>query len=198
MKPRTCASDLLFAGRHFGILLGALVFPLIALSLAADPPQECVPTGSVVPCRDSGRVSGSGGNMIHLAQGQKTVVTVCSHPRWNYTNIAVRPHQVYDIEVRAGGVWKDGFLSPVTACGYDRCYLAPFRHWRRHPEAPWFELIGGVGTDESQTFRVGAHNSSATINATGELTFYANDVWRMYWNNKGAIEVTVRLVRDGE
>jgi hypothetical protein len=131
--------------------------------------------------------------MVHLAPGEEKIVSACSRHRWNHTRIAVNAGEVYEIAARPGSSWKDNFI-PVSAAGYESARLAPFRRFLRRPDAQWFKLIGGVGKSESRTFRIG-EGTTATIEATGELVLYANDVWFMYWNNTRSVDVVVRRVR---
>jgi hypothetical protein len=93
--------------------------------------------------------------MVRLAPGEEKIVSACSRHRWNHTRIAVSAGEVYEIAARPGSSWKDSFTL-VSAAGYESSRLAPFRRFRRRPDAQWLELIGGVGTSESRTFRIGA------------------------------------------
>jgi hypothetical protein len=129
---------------------------------------------------------------VRLAPGEKKVVSASARERWNHTGVAVTAGEVYEFAVVAGSVWKDA-SHEVSASGYELPRLAMFRPFRRHKEAPWFELIGGIGESEAATFRIGERNT-VTMNSTGELVLYANDAGFMYWNNSGSIKVNVRRV----
>jgi len=131
--------------------------------------------------------------MIHLEPGKETDATACSRYRWTHTYIAVSAGEVYEITPKEGSKWNDLF-NRVSAAGYESASLAPFRRFRRVPDAPWFELIGAVGKSKSTTFRIGA-GTTATMKTAGELLLYANDLPFMYWNNSGNIDVVVRRVR---
>lgn len=131
--------------------------------------------------------------MIHLAPGEETAATACSRYRWSHTFIAVNAGEVYEITAKAGSTWKDS-LTRVSAAGYESARLAPFRRFRRRPDAPWFELIGAVGKSKKTTFRIGL-GTTVTVDTSGEILLYANDVAFMYWNNSGNVDVVVRRVR---
>jgi hypothetical protein len=65
---------------------------------------------------------------------------------------------------------------------------------RRFPEAKWFSLIGSIEKKKNTFFDIGRlieENGIFTATTSGNLECFANDVWFMYWNNKGAIELEV-------
>ncbi len=105
--------------------------------------------------------------------------------RWNKV-ARLEQGRSYEILVRGDQRWTDGPIG-CGADGYEKWWLAPFRWMRRFRPAPWFALIGSVG---EKTFEIG---SSYVLRDApgGELSCYANDVWFMYWNNRGRLEVEV-------
>jgi hypothetical protein len=130
---------------------------------------------------------------IRLNPNEGRTVPVNSRIPWNHTSIAVQTGEVYELAAAADSVWNDA-STRVSAAGYESARLALFRFLRRRRDAPWFELIGGVDESENRTFRIGV-GTTVTLQDTGELVLYANDVRFMYWNNSGTIDVTVRRVR---
>ena len=65
---------------------------------------------------------------------------------------------------------------------------------RRCPCADWFELIGSVGCDGRELFRIGCRGKGWTYTPcrTGQLYAFANDLTSRYHNNRGSITLTVR------
>jgi hypothetical protein len=143
-------------------------------------------------CGASRRQEDEMAGSVRLEPGQEQVVSASARERWNHTGVVVSAGEVYEFAALAGSVWKDA-SHEVSAKGYELSRLAPFRPFRRHKEAPWFELIGGIGESEAETFRV-AERNTVTMSATGELVLYANDAGFMYWNNSGSIKVNVRRI----
>jgi len=93
----------------------------------------------------------------------------------------------YRIEPLPDQKWIDGWIH-CDPDGYEKWYLAPFRRWRRQPEAAWFALIGVIGHEAP--FEIGS-GTVVTPTVDAELFCYANDIPFMYWNNRGEIEVEV-------
>lgn len=94
------------------------------------------------------------------------------------------------VSIVASGSWLDADIE-AGPDGYERWYLAPFRRWRRCPEASWLELVAQVGTS-GKPCRVGAKGSFVAARG-GRLFLYANDWRSRYGNNSGEIiaEITI-------
>ena len=60
------------------------------------------------------------------------------------------------------------------------------------------ELIGAVGYDDQNLFRIGRGGAGATYQAPvdGDLYAFGNDLRSKYDNNSGKIQVTVRRMAD--
>lgn len=110
---------------------------------------------------------------------------------WNPSRILARPGQRFLIEAD-NSVWTDEHL-PATAGGVSGLGLQRFASAMcRHREAGLMELIGTLGREHDHQFRIG--KGTVWENQTGldgELHFYANDVYFMYYNNAGSVMVTV-------
>ncbi len=78
---------------------------------------------------------------------------------------------------------------------------------RRDDTLPWFALIGtianGQGTVKGpkgelpaphQSFLIGT-GCTVTPQNSGYLYGYANDLWRMYWNNEGAVALRIKRLQ---
>ena len=116
-------------------------------------------------------------------------VDIPSRPRWVPTGIMMKRGERY--RLRAAGQWKDlhilggpeGYPSPNL--------LLKATEWlRRAPHQNWFTLIGGFDCDETSLFPIGG-GCDLDVPRDGELCCFANDVWFTYWNNSGAVTLTV-------
>lgn len=110
---------------------------------------------------------------------------------WNPSRIIARPGQRFLIEAD-NSIWSDD-KNPCTASGSSTAGLQRFTSAMcRHKQAAWMELVGTLGRDHDHQFRVGSGAVwENTTKQEGELFFYANDVYFMYYNNTGSVMVTV-------
>lgn len=140
-----------------------------------------------------------------LRVGESRRVRVAARTFVNWTGITVVEGKRYRFEVASNppkGFWKD-HIKETDADGFPTCIVdavcAPFRSLRRIPDANWFVMSGGVGDpsplalDLRHRFVIGDRRT-ITAPATGHLGLFANDVSTMYWNNEGAITMTVTRV----
>lgn len=91
----------------------------------------------------------------------------------------------------ASGTWKD-WTRECSATGYTAEKLRRWEGWRRERNGKWFSVIGCIGKMRGTQFDIGhliETNSVYTASATGVLYCFANDVWFMYWNNEGSIDL---------
>jgi hypothetical protein len=108
-----------------------------------------------------------------------------SRPHWNKTGFQVTAGKTY--RLRAGGMWCDA-TNKHDANGYEKPSLDRWRRFRRVRSAPWFALIGTV--EGRDAFVIGT-DKTWTATRSGELWCYANDVWFMYWNNRGSVTLEI-------
>lgn len=119
------------------------------------------------------------------------MVTIKAQHRWNNTFYQISAGKKYRFQ--ATGTWID-LSTPASATGYEDLQLKPFEWMRRFPQAKWFSLIGSIEKNKNTFFDIGRlieENGIFTATTSGNLECFANDVWFMYWNNKGAIELKV-------
>jgi hypothetical protein len=122
--------------------------------------------------------------MNRLQPGESRMARIDAGTRNNRTGIELEAGVTYDCV--ATGSWKDASIVH-DANGKD---VPKLRWWivlRRVRNADWFRLIGVV---DGENHLLGTH-ATITPSKSGELVCYANDVWFMYWNNTGSIELTV-------
>jgi hypothetical protein len=124
--------------------------------------------------------------------GEQTYISVDAGRIWNDSRIDVAVGESYDFNVPNGEVWTD-WTIPCDADGY--VSTPSIRLWeplRRVPSENWFKLIGVVGKSTDASIVIGSSLSNFSTTIPGRLFFFANDLWWMYWNNKGRIGVWVK------
>jgi hypothetical protein len=131
-----------------------------------------------------------------LNVGETLVVTIRARDLWNATGVQVEPRDRY--RLAASGGWTDFFIR-TDADGYAtdeapapvRGFLRRFEPLRRAPDARWFALMGCV-SESGAPFRIGTGTTWANRSAErGPLLCFANDVPSAYWNNLGAVRLTI-------
>jgi hypothetical protein len=139
----------------------------------------------------------NGGVEVRLAVGGRIDrVPVVAREKWNWTGVHVEPGEHYTIA--AAGRWTDltidtdaeGFLTDA-APKLTQGLMRKHEKNRRMPAERWFCLVGCVG-ERGTPFRIGAGlDWPVPAGASGILLCFANDVPYAYWNNRGALTLTV-------
>lgn len=126
--------------------------------------------------------------------GETASVCVRADTRWNDSGIDLVPGCDYSFIVPNGETWTDW----TEACGPDGYKSTPLlRFWeefRRVREADWFTLIGTIGRSARPPIIIGSKLLNFPPPYPGRLYLFANDVWCMYWNNKGQIDLKVTRI----
>jgi hypothetical protein len=126
--------------------------------------------------------------------GEPASTVIMARNRWNKTAFTMKKGVSY--RFTAHGVWADWHTeSPAT--GYTSPLLACFGWLRRMPRAKWFSLIGVIEKNRRWRVDIGRlieEGLAYTAPASGLLYCYANDVWFMYFNNRGQIELEMEEV----
>jgi len=106
----------------------------------------------------------------------------------------LRKGHTYRITARGG--WKDKD-TPCGPGGYasNSLVLRIAEPLRRKWHANWFALIGAQRFLFARRFVIG-EDVTYRARRDGKLWCFANDVWFMYFNNKGAVEITVEELAD--
>jgi hypothetical protein len=138
-----------------------------------------------------------------LGVGESHRFTVRAPEQYSWSGVQVEAGAHYAFLAPAGQEWRDKDI----VCGpdgwrskdlpwYKEAYIRPFEDRRRCPNANWFELIGAVGEEGDNFFRIGQGGDDKTYQAPseGELFAFANDLRTMYGNNHGELEVIVTRV----
>lgn len=130
---------------------------------------------------------------------------VYANRKYNRSGVLLEKDAQYLFRVPEGQVWYDASIG-CDENGWDRdgqelgmreLFIKLSEGRRRHPKARWFELIGTVGLNDENRFRVIKHtgaDAAFSPKAEGELYFFANDLDRMYGNNRGFIVVNVTRI----
>lgn len=90
---------------------------------------------------------------------------------------------------KASGTWTDWYID-AQADGYDRAWLKPFTGLKVKPAAHWLTLLGDIDQEKATTFIIGESLETWIAPKNGVLYCFANDIPVMYWNNRGAVELT--------
>ncbi|WP_420002620.1 DUF2235 domain-containing protein [Arenibacterium sp. LLYu02] len=161
--------------------------------------------------------------MLLVGEGCRTRAS--AKPRWNATGLYLVKGASY--YVTAKGEWLDagikadangpkpGFQLAKAAYGLaklpealrgllrksERLAKADVTFSRRVVEAPWFALMGAIGSGRGNTEVGGGiedHDThllgtdkTFTARESGYLYLFANDAWVMYGNNAGSLEVEI-------
>ncbi len=121
---------------------------------------------------------------------ETVTIYINSKKHWNKTGIRVTTGERY--KFRAAGEWCD-LNNRCDADGYqsNSMLLRVSERLRRAPNQNWFKLIAAVKTGKRlKYYPIGSRNT-VVIAGSGELACFANDVWGMYWNNSGTLELRV-------
>jgi hypothetical protein len=99
-------------------------------------------------------------------------------------------------QITACGGWKDRD-TPCGPGGYrsNSLVLRLAVPLRRKWHANWFALIGAQRSLLARRFVIG-EGITYQASRNGKLWCFANDVWFMYFNNKGSVEITVEELAD--
>ncbi|GKT12113.1 MAG: hypothetical protein ISEC1_P1088 [Thiomicrorhabdus sp.] len=140
-----------------------------------------------------------------LKVGESSHFKVSANVKFNPTGILLKDseNEAYSFSVDMGQRWYDASIE----CGPDgwnrdndslgfiqKQFIRIMEGNKRHPDADWFEVIGTIGRNDRDCFRVLNHANSKPAyqpDANGELFVFANDLHSKYGNNRGTITITV-------
>jgi hypothetical protein len=118
-------------------------------------------------------------------------IDVNSRLHWNSTAFELAKGREY--RFTASGTWYDASIA-ATATGFSDPRLDWLGWMRRMPRARWLSVVGAIDMRRETRFDIGRlieDGSTYTATASGTLYCYANDVWFMYWNNTGSIDLEI-------
>jgi hypothetical protein len=146
--------------------------------MKSDPGQESSSANPDIP--------------IKLTPGQSVTVSIEAKPFNTLTNVWLESGAVYDLN--ATGTWFDAG-RPAGPDGYpDGNFLQNLVSWlRRLPDRNWFVLLG-VAEPKKAPFVIGT-NATYQARQAGQLICFANDVPGFYWNNTGAVNLTITRIQ---
>jgi hypothetical protein len=131
-------------------------------------------------------VAWTGHKMSELSPTRSQTATVKARQKWNRVGL-LRGGVQYLVDIAPDQHWYDWTIRSGPE-GYERWYLVPLRWMRRMRSAPWFALVGTIG--QGPLIRI-ADKQTISSDEDAELRCFANDIGFMYWNNRGAIRVTL-------
>ncbi len=118
------------------------------------------------------------------------MVKIESREKWNDTGIDLIEGCRYTYT--ATGLWKDWIIE-CDADGYSCLLMDLISTIKRRPFAKWFQLIGVVNQNMSDSIELGT-NGNFIAPANGRLWAFANDADFAYGNNSGYVELEVNLL----
>jgi len=130
------------------------------------------------------------------------VVSVPAHAPWFDTDVHVVAGTL--LRFRSSGVWVDAVI-PCSADGYPaQLFYATGRPPRILDDGRYFRLMGRIvpngvvptQDDPAQTFPIGVQGEHR-VTTDGVLFVFANDRTGYYWNNWGAITLTILTGEEG-
>ncbi|MFQ5346201.1 MAG: phospholipase effector Tle1 domain-containing protein, partial [Mariprofundus sp.] len=124
-----------------------------------------------------------------LNVGDAFTFPVRAKDHYNWSGVALKQGASYRFDIAADQKWMDASIS----CGpegwksedlpwYKEVVITQFENSRRCPEADWFELVGSVGDNGDQFFRIGQGGDAHIYQARqdGDLYTFANDLRSKY------------------
>ncbi len=124
--------------------------------------------------------------------GEAQTASIDSREPWNHTGIRLTAGEQYGMH--ASGTWVDWFIPHGPDGGpSDSFYLHLLESRRRRPHDNWFALIGALDENLNTAFTIGSQ-CTFTAPGDGELTCFANDLEHFYFNNHGAVTLTVTRI----
>lgn len=132
---------------------------------------------------------------VTLAPGDSVLIRVDARNEWNDTGIMLLRGIRYELTVLKPDEWYDAGFK-VDAAGHAniiyRLYMTLFQSLKRVKVAPWFSLVGTVGSvKDSEAFYLG-EQCPLVPRCSGRLLCFANDAWGFYWNNSGSIFLIIQ------
>ena len=133
-----------------------------------------------------------------LGPGESHTCNVRSALHYNWSGVRLQKGATYKIEVPDGQSWLDDGIE----CGPDgwstdqlpwlkEKIAKLFEDNRRMPDANWFELIGALGDEDDDLFRIG-NGTDYVATKDADLFLFANDLKSKYDNNAGSLNVVIR------
>ncbi len=136
-----------------------------------------------------------------LAVTQTHTVSVLSNLKYNWSGVKLEKGGVYQFSCKNGDTWLDGDIecgpqgwSSDQLPALNEIAVELFEKRRRKADANWFELIGALGDEDNQLFRIGDGSSHYSAEDTADLYLFANDLQSKYGNNEGSLEVSIKRI----
>lgn len=122
---------------------------------------------------------------------------VATERYYNWSGVELVEGGVYEFSVTVIDPLKDGDVE-CGPNGWDSEELTwrepamkALERFRRCPSANWFELVGSLGDEDDDIFRIGSGGNDYTSTKKAELYLFVNDLKRTYGNNDGRLEVVI-------
>ena len=144
----------------------------------------------------------SSAKALDLNVGESHATNVLAELKFNWSRVNVLAGQTYKVWTNKLDTWDDSGIT-CNASGWEseelgflkESVVELFEKKRRCSQANWFELIGACDDDEDADFFRLGQSSQFTVEHSGQLYFFANDLNSKYNNNKGLIRVFIERIR---
>ncbi len=132
-------------------------------------------------------------NKYTIDVGEHKILQISSRVKYSLGQLEVQIGEYYSFQVDMNGPrWWD-MVIPTRGEGWD-IFLSPNKG-RRLPSERLLYLCGCINENDSLAFGIGNHFENWKVEQAGELSFFANDYPAMYFNNWGAINLTVTRIK---
>ncbi len=138
---------------------------------------------------------------IQLEVNQSHSCLVLSKLRYNWSGVQLEKGKIYQFSCPDGETWVDDDIecgpegwSSDQLPGMKEFFVEKLEARRRKRDANWFELIGALGDEDDELFRIGRGQDSYTATKTADLYLFANDLKMDYRDNKGSMQVTIKRI----
>src|SRR5438067_1289894 len=125
-----------------------------------------------------------------LSPSESATVLVDSAACYSADELAVTAGEQYEFSCDPGEPWNDWWVKP-NADGYSNPLASLWG--QRLRGAKCFCLCGAYDEDDRTAFAIGSR-LQLTAAQSGKIRFFANDARHFYFNNKGALHLTIKRI----
>ena len=138
--------------------------------------------------------------------GDSYKVDVVARDPWNESGIQLKKEHHYQMKIGRVTDWRDDKIPSSVTEGWKEKHvgfwagIARSLFKARMPDAPWYALVGAVGTppDGLEYFHIKQENMLFTPKQDGEFYLFANDYPSKgrYCNNHGTVTITITRMHE--
>jgi hypothetical protein len=129
--------------------------------------------------------------MDHCLQPTETAeLTICAKEHYSSDALLVQASEVYEFSCSTRDKWTDWFISSNANGFWNPLAILSGLRLRG---VKCFTLCGCMDQNEQKLFSIGTHLRSK-MSETASVSFFANDAFNFYDNNKGSIRLTIKRI----